>query len=155
MFHNESIMESDATGISWVNKDERKTVSDIIDDTVPPSRYTLPSRSIIEEQINNIKTNYLVPVELEETLNQLVFNYNLKVEAALKATKRWQTERGRVSWAAHALLYMEQPEAWAALECLQELAEANEALYQFILQLKEVKIQPIPVWLEGVLHNQR
>jgi hypothetical protein len=148
-------MNDDANFLTWLNEEDKKTIADIIDDSKGVPKYLLPERSIIEEQINYLRVNYEVPEELEARLDELVFAYNSKVEPALKAVQRWKVERGKTKWALHALLYIEQPDIWAAVECLEELAAASKDLCSFVMQLKERNVQPVPHWLEGISEEQR
>lgn len=145
----------EAGSIHWLDEEERQILKEEIDtcDRVP--MYLLPERSTIEHHLNTIRLNYVIADELEAQLDELVFDYNRKVDIALKSVKRWQTERGNTAWDINALLYMEQPEIWSAIECLEELSESCKKLFAFVAVLKPKKNPIVPDYISEILKSYR
>jgi hypothetical protein len=110
-------------------------------------QYLLPERSLIETQLNKLYTSYDIPLDEQEQLDDLVFAYNSAVETAFLAVARWERVRGDEEWDPHAMLYLEQSELVAVIECMEELLAASKVLMGLLQSFEPLKKSDIPYFL--------
>jgi hypothetical protein len=155
MNHDASSSDDIPGSVHWIKEEEREYLKEELGGAYAVPMYLLPERSTIEHHLNTIRLNYNVSEEQELKLDELVFDYNRKIDIALKSVKRWQTERGNTAWDINALLYMEQPEIWSAIECLQDLSESCKKLFTFVAKLQPKKTPIVPDYISHILESYR
>jgi hypothetical protein len=150
-------MKDEPGAIHWLDLEESKILKEELGDDRELPKYLLPERSIIEQEINNLREHYLVPADKESTLDELVFRYEGAVSAALAAIKRWEAQRGPRHYEVHALLQLELPEIIAVSETIMSLEQAADELRLFLVGLETKGRERLPDFMKEwvKMENQR